>query len=416
MPAHLILTVGVGTDTRGDFANLPAGLVNTLQLTQPDKFWLVPSNHRNSKGTADLILDDLRSQHPDLLARFVSWQPEYGIDYHAIDDPDDLELCRRIVREVIAAARAHGGKPSATIIVNPTSGTKQMSAGATLAALDESAELLHFTVGERDGGVVITGTERIVPFDAARHYAERDLRTAEELFQSGAFQAAAALLKPHRAFPNCAEAREKSMCLHEWHRLNYSVAASHADAFDKALAARLTRLAGEAPFSCGRTGDLLASADQLLGWGDTEEALGRYYRGAEFAAKTILALAFATTPQGGQGRYRLGDLVAILPSASDSAGYVQRIAGGGRVNVGLESAWQILKDLGHPCGAAFFADLQLPELLQSRHQTVYGHGTAPVTVEDVRTLRDRLRAIFRTHYSSLDTAWRPAARPMSLLP
>jgi len=415
MPAHLILTVGVGTDTRGESANLPAGLVNTLQLTQPDKFWLVPSDHKDSTETSNVILDDLRSRFPDLLARFVKWQPEYGIFYNSIHDPDDLELCRRIVREVIVAARKHDAKQPPTVIVNPTSGTKQMSAGATLAALDESAELLHFTVGKRDGGVVITGTERIVPFDAARHYAERDLRTAEELFQAGAFQAAAALLKPHRSFPDCATAGAKAQCLHEWQRLDYSSAARHAGNFDKSLAERLTLLAGEPPYSCARTGDLLASADQLLSWGDVEEALGRYYRGAEFAAKTILALAFAATPRAGQGRYRLHDLMTILPPASPSAGYVQRTAGGSGVNVGLETAWQMLRDLGHPCGIAFYADLQLPELLQSRHQTVYGHGTAPATAGEVRLLSERLRAIFRAHYPPLDTVWRPTARPASLI-
>src|SRR2546426_6116304 len=150
-----------------------------------------------------------------------------------------------------------------------------MSAGATLAALDEEVDQIDFTSGERVDGVVKTGTEVVQSFDLRGFLFQRDLRTADELFRHGAFYAAARLLKGY-AQPGALRPRETALCLHEWQRMNYAKAASHAAKFFEEVRAHLNNLADADEFSVTVLGDLLAGADELLRWGDCEEALARY--------------------------------------------------------------------------------------------------------------------------------------------
>src|ERR1017187_9279470 len=121
MPSLLILTVGTGT--AGKHSDVASGLARTIDLCAPRLFWLVPSASEKSRPVADLIRESIGCP-----GAFRPWSTEEP--YHTIADPDDIHQCRAVLREVIAEARKQL-KPGERLIVNPTSGTKQMSAGAT---------------------------------------------------------------------------------------------------------------------------------------------------------------------------------------------------------------------------------------------------------------------------------------------
>jgi hypothetical protein len=128
MPALLILTVGTGT--AGKHSNVASGLARTIDLCAPRLFWLVPSASEKSWPVADLIRESVEHTHTGAFRPWSTDEP-----YRTIADPDDIHQCRTVLREVIAEARKQL-KPGERLMVNPTSGTKQMSAGATLAGLD----------------------------------------------------------------------------------------------------------------------------------------------------------------------------------------------------------------------------------------------------------------------------------------
>ena len=151
----LILTVGTGT--AGRHSDLASGLRRTLELLNPRKFWLVPSTAPDSLAIADLIAEG----HASYGGRFP------------LEHPDDLESSRQHIRSVIRRVRGQV-KEGERLLVNPTSGTKQMTAAATLAALDEQIGDIVFTTGDRADGVVKTGTERITAFNPAGYFRERD--------------------------------------------------------------------------------------------------------------------------------------------------------------------------------------------------------------------------------------------------
>ena len=181
----LILTVGTGT--AGKTSNLAQGLVNTLKKSAPRLYWLVPSISPDSIETANLI----RENYPN------GFTKASHSDFFTIKNPDDIFECRNTMRSVIKEARQYL-KEGEKLILNPTSGTKQMSAGATLAAIDEEIGEIVFTIGERADGVVKTGTERLIPFSSRLFLMERDMRIANELFRSGSYKATADILTPYK--------------------------------------------------------------------------------------------------------------------------------------------------------------------------------------------------------------------------
>jgi len=284
---YLILTVGTGT--AGPHSSLVDGLRKTIELIGPSYFWLIPSSSEDSIATADLVREGFES--------FVPWAETDPYCY--ITAPDSLQNCRETVRQVIRNARDQM-KKGRRLIVNPTSGTKQMSAGATVAALDENIGELVFTIGERADGVVKTGTERLETFEARDYFAERDFILAQELYQTGAFLEAAKVLKHYpQRFASYVDLCE---CIYHWENLNYSAALKIAGRkthvqFENLLN-HLRPLCRESSANTPHlAADLLKSAERLHGRKDFSNALFRACKAYEIGARAeLLACAQLREP------------------------------------------------------------------------------------------------------------------------
>ncbi len=377
---NLILTVGSGT--AGKQSDIIQGLINTLAALQPTRYWLVPS--KTSSSNADLI----RSEHP---AGFQPWSEQEP--YRTISEPDDLGSCRTALREVIAAARKCPGK----LVINPTSGTKQMSAGATLAALEEEVGELVFTVGPRAEGVVITGQEKMATFSTEDFLRERTLKQADLLYQSGAFKAAGDLLKRWKGHADADRAMHIACCAHEWHRLSYQAAAAEASRFDAQLQRHLADLARQAESdrpSEAILGDLLAGAEELRKWGDTEESTTRFYKAYEYAARLRLCEKLDLTLP-----FKESDFAGInLPEPV-------------RLPPGLNQMAKVLQRLGDPFAEAYFQGLN--RHLAKRNDAM--HDIRPITPAEAQSLCDRIVNALLPFFPGLSRI-RSVERPDSLLP
>jgi hypothetical protein len=384
MPSLLILTVGTGTDSRR--GNLAAGLARTISLVKPRLYWLVPSALEDSQLIADIVREEVADD-----SIFCSWTDDSP--YCIIADPDELEVCRDMVRRVIRTAREALIRGE-TLVVNATSGTKQMSAGATLAALDEGLGRVDFTVGQREGGIVISGTERIQSFDAGRFFAERALREAAALYDAGSLAAAAKLLELHleRGFADVRQAHEIAQCADEWQRLRFSQARQIASRGTSPLLiplrAPLTRLAEAQETSPVIMRELLAGARRCLAWREPEEALARAYRAAELMAKCRLAAAHHLVEP-----YSLEDFQQALPSRSQQ---FQALARDGVLLLGLRQSFDVLAALGDPLAAEFFS-VGLFGRLALRNETLFGHGTTSVPGVEVSWILDELGRLASEH-------------------
>ncbi len=387
---RLILTVGTGT--AGKHSNLASGLRSTLELLAPEQFWLVPSSDEVSQLTADLVRDGIPG--------FQSWGD--GIPYRFITKPDSLEDCRQTVREVILRARE--SMPKGTrLLVNPTSGTKQMSVGAALAALDEGVGELNFTVGQRSEGVVMTGTEVLENFDASGYFAERDRETALVLAKAGALSAAATIAERHPSLEGLADT---TRCLHEWERQNYGEArriAARSTAPPLIPARRaledLAKVVASPEPQPLVIADMLQTASLLHRRRDYDSALVLACRALEMGLRCALH-----QKTGLHEPYSLTKVCA-LPISQGIKDRCRQISNDGTTTILNQSTVaKILDELGHDLGRAFFQNRDLQRLVRVRNDLM--HQIRAVTKEEsedaVRHVRELLSAV---------PLPRPAARP-----
>lgn len=179
----LIVTVGAGA--RGRHADPAQGLAAMLRARNPFRFLLIPSRSREATQTAERVLTLLGREIRTAFEPWSETQPFLAIDRH-----DSMESARAAVAAAIRAVRQRF--PDAAIAINAASGTKQMAAGAVLAALDEGVGRVEFGAGERREGEARPGREAALPFDAARWRAGRAADLAATSWDNQFFPAAAA--------------------------------------------------------------------------------------------------------------------------------------------------------------------------------------------------------------------------------
>jgi hypothetical protein len=376
----VILTVGTGT--AGKFSHLEQGLINTLRALRPRAYWLVPSASPDSIAVAEIVREGLNAEMP---SAFSPWSAEVPCKPIALHD--SLEDCRATVREVIrrAAGELRAGE---RLLVNPTSGTKQMSAGATLAALDEGVGEIVFTVGERADGVVKTGTERIETFDASWYFADRDLALARELFAAGSHLAAARILEKHRACDSLAAAARS---VHEWCRLNYSGAATEAETANVPWRTHLRALAqkGGAP-SPLLVADLLDATRFAHGIGDPEWALSLGYKTLEAAIQFRVLEDLKLAPP-----YHRSDLLLAGPPAWLGKKICNMAGEDDVVRLGFRDLAELLRHSREPLAVALLKDQTLMRSVDARNEVT--HALRTVSGAHVQGMINHATALFRSY-------------------
>ena len=352
MPNLLILTVGTGT--AGKYSDLLSGLRTTVEKLAPRQFWLVPSTFPDSLAIAKLLAENT----PGCQGLF------------SLEHPDDLESCRQHIRNVIVTARS-ALQPGERLLVNPTSGTKQMTAAATLAALDELVGDIVFTTGDRADGVVITGTERITAFEPAAFFRERDLKLAQEFFEAGDFYAAERVLKPHNHV--LASQWATAFTCHHWRRFDYD----KAKCYDQGLG-----LGNRTSFDI--LADIFAWADHAIRHGDPDEGMRLTYKALERAARFALEEKTGIRPNEA-GRYAVQSLVALNTT-------LLLEGRGEQVALGLQELIRVLRDMGHALGLGF--DSALYGLAIIRNEAT--HLIRPVEAREAQAFHDRALNLIRS--------------------
>jgi HEPN domain-containing protein len=365
----------VGTGTAGRHSNLAQGLINSIMhCVSGSRVDLFPSASPDSDTLAQMVVEQACSQRPDLIFAIPA----------KFSDPDDLLACRHEFRALLRTVR--DASPATHVVVNPTSGTKQMTAAATLACLDEGIGRIEFITGDRLDGVVCTGTERITAVDAARLMAERRLRDIRLLLGHGDYAAAARLGREVVAhFPLSAAV---AATLAAWNRLDYTESLRAASGHEALANTRrmLSRLREANEVSLDRAADILALAERELAFDRPEEALSAVYRCVELLAKTRLA-ELGCPPELHYAEH----LIASLSPNEALKGELRRLAGPQDrcLLLGLEKSLRLLEPTGFPlCGLS----REHRNILSQRNETRFGHGAACVPAAEVARLHDAVSA------------------------
>jgi hypothetical protein len=360
----------IGTGTAGATSCLAQGVVNAIRLRSPQICVLVPSASENSVLVADMVATELSDE-----AKLDLQRPS------SLSDADDLRQCRRKMRELIRQLK--GLHPEADLILNPTSGTKQMTTGAVLAGIDEGLEHIEYITGPRKDGVVITGQERITAISGRHILAEKTLHNAQELMLAGAYNGAVQLLKSYGdVYPrSLALART----LFHWDRFAYDQALAAAESCDAPLAETrktLAWLCRANRISLPRAADMLALVDRRLASGEAEEALAVLYRCVEMLAKLRLYELGVSAERTTLNQLRetihppkrLDDQLTSMSRYNDN------------LHLGLRLCLDLLYSTGCPFAKAILNDTAMWNLLQKRNDTRYGHGADQVDSKQIRLL------------------------------
>jgi CRISPR-associated protein (TIGR02710 family) len=397
----------VGTGTRPD-----------QDITQP-LLW-----HWRKSGAAYTvwIVSSESRRNVERMVHILGLSPEaYRI--HETPDPDDIEATYRACRAVLRAL-THRGFPADDIEVDYTSGTKAMTSGLALAAVAHRCGTLSYIAGPRSSGVVIGGAERLVPIEPRRIWADERLATATELCRVQRFDAARELLGGlHAAWLGEYETRLKDVLIHvaesygAWDRFEYARAAGGLDKVltadvDEAkpfrpaadLPSRLIRLKPERGHSPDRLADLFNNAGRRLEEGRYDDALARLYRLAEMLAQWILNKDFAIDTADVD--------VAKAPVSLKDRLEAHRSTGG-RILLGLDLDYQVLKALDHPVGRNFDeGDLKgIGVLLKQRNVSLLAHGLTPICKNEVESLQEKLRALIALEVNDFDDRCRALEFP-----
>ncbi|MBF0214042.1 MAG: TIGR02710 family CRISPR-associated protein [Magnetococcales bacterium] len=213
----LLLTVGTGDGSRREET-----LYRPLRLSVLDGHWsqviLLPS--LVTEEWAGEVMRDLAPIPVE-----VKPLPNEG-------DEDDADRCFDHFDRILAELKTEGVK-SNLMAVDPTRGTKMMSAALTLAAVRHDVPRLRYITGQRDQrGMVTPGTERIAQFTTTRIMASHRLEDAVSLFRHGNFAAVLDLLPdpahpltllywPEEFHATLGAARALARFYEAWDRLNH---------------------------------------------------------------------------------------------------------------------------------------------------------------------------------------------------
>lgn len=265
----------VGTGTAGKTSNVSEGIAAAIKFRNPEYCYLLPSTSQDSIAVAQIVQEGVAGSGVKIAADNII----------PLTSHDDILRCRQEIRTIIRDLKK--SLPQCEIILNPTSGTKQMTSAAMLAAIDEGIEQIEYISGPRQDGVIITGQEQISSVSARGILAEYAGRNALLLLNGGAYQGAAELLKSYKEqLPQTAAA---TATLAARNRFNYRGAIQACNTMSGTIWQEQRQLLNQMAIAAWPSpvhlADMLNFASRQLEFDEREEALAMLYRICEAACK-----------------------------------------------------------------------------------------------------------------------------------
>ena len=425
----LILTAG----------SSPAPLVNCIARIRPDRVVFLCSE--GSIDSIQAVLDAVPIKSFDRERDVVVLQQRLGRN-QSNDVTNDLDRLDRVylhARDLIDRVRSE--HPSAQLTADYTGGTKTMSAGLALAAIDDGGvELLVTTAQKREPGeVAIQGHSTPVPVAQGSVHARRLLATElPPLLKRFDYAAAvASVSRVRRLGLTEGEASELIrlenllLAFDAWDRFDHlqalnllqtgsvdPIIRSHLLALKRSIGSRrlVDDVANEQNWSSIKghglevVEDLLLNAERRATQERYDDAVGRLYRATELTAQLVLQQAFSLST----GALTIEQLPEPLrPSYLERHGHP---AGEGTLRLGLVASYDLLADLNHPLGLRWKQQRdRLRDQLLYRNESLFAHGFQPVSYGGWNELQRSLGAFLQQAIAEARKDGR-TAEPLAQLP
>lgn len=385
-----VVVLNVGRPSDGAVADRPEAYA--LRQVNPDYAVFVCSRKgEGQSGTTEFV-----QRYAELVAL-----PTDRYETLPLDDPDDLVGVYERASALLQRLRRE--RPQARILVDYTAGTKSMSAGLAMAAIDQEDDRVELRLvrGSRgDFATVVPGTESFRPVSRVHDLrARRRLiairsaledfdyasaaRSLDELIQSdvsnelaGQFQRARDLCRAFDAWDRW-DLDLAERVLAQYRRLPTGAQPAY-ERLEVLGQLRTVRDAfeGESDLAGAKdpyvaVEDLLFNAERRAAQGRYDDAVARVYRALELLAQLRLRVARGIDTGA-------VDLAKIPEDIRDEI--VTRQESGGQVRAGLLLAWRILATYPDDPLGRWFAEREgrVIDWIRHRNGSILAHGLRPI--------------------------------------
>ncbi len=394
MPKAMIITVGTGR-TGEDIAK---AISSSIKNQEPSHIIFVVTNFSKNR-TLPLILQD----------KIMS---ERSYEIFIIQDENDVEQieieCENMIRKIIKEKSFS----SQDLVVDFTTGTKAMSVGLVLAALNFQDISLSYISGRRDSeGRVIPGEEIIRIQTPNRIYYHSLFKEAVNLFNQYQFEASNQLISQAKSLLQDKEYLQRAESLAQlitayslWDKFELQNALETLNVLTKLSDTKKllqnwevlniieknkpflyrevnTKYAGEMAI------DLLENSSRRAQEGKYDDAVARLYRCLEYLGQYRL-----------YNRYNQIETKSVdinkLPKSLHSK-YQNIQDESGEITLSLYKSFELLKDLNDELGKEFIKDYtgkekEIKKLLSIRNNSILAHGFQPIGESQFHSLKEIL--------------------------
>ena len=377
------LIISVGTGVRPDnVQSIAHGLLFSINNNNPDKIFFVASRE-SRKTTLPGVLQAIRQPHEEII----------------LPDADDVNS----IYECLLSKYNDIKKNFDNIAVDYTSGTKAMSAALAILGSLHDASVLSYVTGQRSGGIVVQGTEKLLLLQPYRVFIEKRFGDAVGFFNKCQFDTSLLVITQlEHNIPDPAildkllPLKNVSLAYSAWDKFSHQEALDKLKSvklpdFDdnKTFLGKLCNAQEEEPYYIA---DLINNARRR---GDIEQkyddAVARLYRTMELLAQYRLK------------QYGVED-TSDVPREKIPGGMVQRFRNiTGKIQMGMEMDYRFLDLKGDSLGAKFMNDHKLRDLLKRRNSSILAHGIKPVDKDVYRELSDKVLQFASLILTNLDS-------------
>ncbi|NLV27928.1 MAG: TIGR02710 family CRISPR-associated protein [Methanomicrobiales archaeon] len=363
----------------------------------------------------------ISSYHPQTIIFFCSEESQKAIDpilaalkrdykidppSHSlcmVEEPANFSRCFELIYGVASLYREE------EVVIEASSGTREMIMAAEIVSFLTRNPVSHVT-GEKSGGMVIPGTERIKEMQLYAAYDRLQLHRSIEAFNASHFSSSLRLLGGISSIPE----RDMYYALFNgywhWDKMDYEKAYQYLkhipdldlliplnreflkrllelDSLDDTLLNRKERYKVRQQKYTYILIDLLHNAKRRIDGERYDDGLARLYRVVELISQVLL-LNYGIDDN--EEKIRFVDLKKKLKK-QDISSYARRADRNGIIRIGLRAKFTLLEDLGLHGADEWYNILQ--DYIMIRNDSILAHGLTPVPGDIAVTMWEKVRKV-----------------------
>lgn len=409
----MLLSVGAGK-------GVEYAIAQTIDQNNPSVIAFIAT--KQSYPILDNVIQVLRDIYNNESAALICEKAKEEGLCECISDSDaeDVTMCHQAALRLIDTLRSRDVAPK-SVTVDFTSGTKPMSAGLVLAAVQAGCKSLSYVGGshrdevgrvKRGAGVVkavqptsilleLVRDQLIKDFNSWQFGACRNnvewVKSRMDLSLAPDVEALGTLADFYEAWDRFDHARADGLSKQVkeaekvWHldtKYNRSVVHRLAEAKQKPTEELLRIPKDEQPSDQDAVllvADIYANALRRLQEGRYDDAVARLYRVTELVAQIVLLSEFGQFTSCVDKEFlKEHDLLDTYAASTNRKGEIQ---------LGLYRAYQLLKDLNNEFGGLYLDDAEFQKHIAVRNDSILAHGFTTVGKEACEKLSSDVREL-----------------------